>query len=225
MSGREIFKMTLPVMAGYVPLGMAFGLFAVGQGLPAWVAMATALLIYAGSVEFMLVAFIISGASLGTAFVISFLLNFRHFFYTLGMLDQITHLKHKLYFIYALTDETYALLKTKSGDFEPKDLDKIFNLTALFHQIYWVLGVSAGAWCGELLKLDFAGIEFSLTALFAVLTIAVLRQQKSPPLAILSAGVGLVGLFVFPREYYLFGTITAGVAILAVFRRHFGARV
>ncbi|HDX6329465.1 AzlC family ABC transporter permease [Campylobacter fetus] len=80
MSKFEIFKSTIPVMMGYIPLGLAFGLYGVGSGLPIWVMSLTSIVIYAGSVEFLLVAFIVSGSSLSSVFFISFLLNFRHFF-------------------------------------------------------------------------------------------------------------------------------------------------
>ncbi|WP_202930873.1 AzlC family ABC transporter permease, partial [Campylobacter fetus] len=105
MSKFEIFRSTIPVMMGYIPLGLAFGLYGVGSGLPVWVMSLTSIIVYAGSVEFLLVAFIISGASLSSVFFISFLLNFRHFFYTMAMLNEIKSLKNRMYFIYALTDE------------------------------------------------------------------------------------------------------------------------
>ena len=183
MSKIEIFRSTLAVMMGYVPLGLAFGIYGISQDLPVWALALTSLLIYAGSVEFVLIAFIVTHASLVDTFVVAFLLNFRHFFYTMSLLDELRFVRHKIYAVYALTDETFALLKARAflrpeelGGERPvtpqrlKELDLLYNLTAVLNQSYWVAGVVTGAVLGASLKLDFSGVEFSLTALFAMLT-------------------------------------------------------
>ena len=114
MSKFEIFRSTLAVMMGYVPLGLAFGIYGISQDLPVWALALTSLLIYAGSVEFVLIAFIVTHASLVDTFVVAFLLNFRHFFYTMSVLDELRFVRHKIYAVYALTDETFALLKARA---------------------------------------------------------------------------------------------------------------
>ena len=207
-------------MMGYVPLGLAFGLYGVGAGLPVWVMTATSVLVYAGSVEFMLVAFIVGGASVFDVFIVSFLLNFRHFFYTTALLDEIKALKRRFYFIYALTDETFALLKSR-GVKEGEDATLLFNLTALLNHSYWIFGVSAGAILGSNLNIEYKGIEFSLVALFAVLTYEIYRANPAPRVLGLALGCAVVGLFLLPSQYYLFGVILGGIAVLLAFRRYF----
>ena len=94
MSKFEIFRSTLAVMMGYVPLGLAFGIYGISQDLPVWALALTSLLIYAGSVAFVLIAFIVTHASLVDTFVVAFLLNFRHFFYTMSLLDELRFVRH-----------------------------------------------------------------------------------------------------------------------------------
>ena len=216
----KIFESTIPVMMGYVPLGFAFGLYGVSMGVDTWVMGLTSVMIYAGSVEFLLIAFIVSGANLWGVFFVSFLLNFRHFFYTLSLLDEIRRLKFRYYFIYALSDETFALIKSRS-DIDDTNRDLIFNFTAFLNQIYWVFSVILGSILGRNLALDYSGIEFSLAALFAVLSVEVFKRQKSKSVAMLGFSVGILGLFVFPLHYYLFGSMIVAMAILLMFKRAF----
>lgn len=220
ISKIEIFKSTIPVMFGYIPLGLAFGLYGSSNGLPIWVMGLTSVIVYAGSVEFMLVAMILANSSLFSVFIISFLLNFRHFFYGVSMLDNIKLLKNKLYFIYALTDETFAILKSRK-DINKENINLIYNLTAFLNQIYWVFGVILGATFGSILNINYKGIEFSLVALFAVLSYQVFKSNPNKNLLILSLICAVVGLFIFPQKYFLFGSIISGIVILLVFKRLF----
>ena len=218
MTKKEIFISTLPVMAGYIPLGLTYGIYGVSMGLAVWVMSLSAMLIYAGSVEFILVSFIITQASLVDTFLIAFLLNFRHFFYTMALLPQIKALKNKFYFIYALTDETFALLISKN--FTPND-DKnmIFNLTAIFNQSYWVAGTTLGAILGASVDFDFSGVEFALLALFVVLSYEMYRKNPQKSVILIALICSLVGFLFFDKNYFLFGTIMLGIALLLAFKR------
>ncbi len=234
MSKFEIFRSTLPVMMGYVPLGLAFGIYGISQDLPVWALALTSLLIYAGSVEFVLIAFIVTHASLVDTFVVAFLLNFRHFFYTMSLLEELRFVRHKIYAVYALTDETFALLKARaflcpdelSGD-QPvtpqwlAELDLLYNLTAVLNHSYWVAGVVVGAVLGASLKFDFSGVEFSLTALFAMLTYEVFKANPQYKVLFLGFACAFAGLFIFPTKYFLFGTLIFGTAVLLLFRKYF----
>lgn len=218
----EIFKSTLPVMMGYLPLGLAFGLYAVSLGIKPWIVIFTALLVYAGSAEFMLAVFIVTKASLLELFFVIFLINFRHFFYTLSLLDEIKTLKFPFYFIYALTDETFAMLKARAlAGQNPKDLNRLYNLTALFNHCYWLIGCAFGAFLGVALPFDYSGIEFSLCALFALLAYEIFKKERNFNVLSLAFACALVGLFILPDRYYLFGVLIAGISVLCVFRRYF----
>ncbi|MEE3777141.1 AzlC family ABC transporter permease [Campylobacter sp. CX2-4080-23] len=216
----KIFQSTIAVMMGYASLGFAFGLYGASMGMPSWIMGITSVMVYAGSVEFLLVAFIVSGANLWGVFFISFLLNFRHFFYTLGLLEEIKKLKFRYYFIYALSDETYALIKSRN-DIDDTNRDLIFNFTAFLNQIYWVFSVILGSILGSNLNLNYKGIEFSLAALFGVLSYEVFKRDKNNRVAMLGFGVGILGLFLFPLHYYLFCSLILVMLILIIFKRLF----
>lgn len=223
-SKTEIFKTTIPVLMGYVPLGIAFGIYGINAGLSAGVLALTSIFVYAGSVEFVLVAFIVSKASLAETFFVAFLLNFRHFFYTMSLLDEIRALKRRVYFIYALTDETFALLKSRDFSQNRQNLDLIFNLTAALNHSYWVFGVILGALLGASLDVDFSGVEFSLAALFAMLTYEVFKVNPNERILFLAFGCAFVGLFVFPTQYFLFGALMSGILISLAFKKFFIVR-
>ena len=108
---RVALQRTLPVLAGYLALGTAFGLLLNGIGLGVFWAAAMSILVYAGSAQFLAVSLIAGGTSLPQVALLTFLLNFRHFFYGLSMVDRYQGMgRRKGYLIFALTDETYALL-------------------------------------------------------------------------------------------------------------------
>lgn len=220
LSKFEIFKSTIPVMMGYAPLGIAFGLYGISSGLPLWVMSLTPIFIYAGSVEFVLVAFVVTSASLVDVFIVSFLLNFRHFFYTMALLGEINQLKNRIYFIYALTDETFALLKARKSNID-ENKNLLFNLTAFLNQIYWFFGVNFGALLGSNLNISYKGIDFSLVALFAVLIYQIFKNNPNTKVLFLGFGCSIVGLFIFPERYFLFGSLIAGAAILLIFKKKF----
>lgn len=219
MSKKEIFKNTIPVMLGYIPLGFAFGIYGASSGVPAWVLVIACFMLYAGSGQFVLVAFIVAKATLIEVFLISFLLNFRHFFYTMTLLDDIKRLKNRIYFIYALTDETFALLVSRKKT-ENENTNLVFNLTALLDQSYWVIGVTLGAIFGNILPVKFDGVEFSLVALFAILTYELFKANPNHKVLSLGFAIAFIGLFAFPSQYFLFGSLILATAILAVFRRY-----
>lgn len=207
-------------MMGYVPLGFAFGIYGVSSGLPIWVMGLTCLFVFAGSVEFVLVAFIITKASLIDTFIIAFLLNFRHFFYTMSLLDEIKTLKNRYYFIYALTDETFALLRSRHKK-PNENTNLLFNMTAILNQSYWVSGVLSGAIFGSILDTDFSGIEFTLVALFAILTYEMFKFERNYRVLSVGFACAFMGLFIFSDRYFLFGSLICAMAILLIFRRYF----
>lgn len=199
----SIVRMTFPILFGYVPLGIAFGLFAVLTGFPWYYAILMSACIYAGSVEFLVVIMLSSFSSLLQIFIAVFLVNFRHFFYGLSMINEFKVIKGfaKKYCIFGLTDETFALLKLVEVDNENKA--KVFTIVTALNQFYWVFGVFIGSYFGSYINLDFEGIEFILTALFVVLSIELYNKIRSKKAFILSAVIGCVCMFAIPSSYML----------------------
>ena len=146
---------TLPVMTGYVVLGLGFGILLSTKGYNALWALAEGLIIYSGTMQFVSIDLFTSGASLYTAGLTALMISARHLFYGLSMIERYEKVKglKKFYMIFALTDETYSLVC------ESDDPDYCFWVS-LFDQIYWVSGTIIGAFLGQVLPFDSRGIDF-----------------------------------------------------------------
>lgn len=204
---KRVFPQTIPVMVGYISLGIAFGVLLRSIGYGTVWAFLMSLFIYAGSAQFLAVELLAAGATLTQVAVLTFLLNFRHLFYGLSMIEKYrkTGIK-KVYLIFGLTDETYALL---TGYKPPKDLrdeDYYFAVTLLNH-IYWISGCVLGSLMGSVIPFDTRGIDFAMTALFAVLVVEQWKTHKNHFPAILGFGVTIAALIIFGADNFLIPTL------------------
>lgn len=163
---KQAFIKSLPVLAGYVILGMGFGILLRDAGYGVLWALAMSVLIYAGSMQYVGVGLLATGASFLTAILTTVMVNARHLFYSISMIRQYKDAgKFKPYLIFALTDETYSLLSDgKTPDEEHAHLYRF--LVSLFNQSYWITGGILGNLLGGVLPFSTKGIEFSMTALF-----------------------------------------------------------
>ena len=162
---KEAFLRSVPVMAGYVVLGIGFGILLRDAGYGVAWAFAMSLLIYAGSMQFVGVSLLAGGASLLTAALTTIMVNARHLFYSISMIERYQTAKYKPYLIFALTDETYSILsdgKTPEG----ADPDRYRLLVSAFDHCWWVTGSVLGNLLGSVIPFSTRGIEFSMTALF-----------------------------------------------------------
>ena len=200
---KQVFPKTIPVMAGYVSLEIAFGLLlqSIGYG-PVW-AFAMGLFIYAGSAQFLAVELLAAGADLIHVALLTFLLNFRHLFYGLSMIEKYRGAGiRKIYLIFGLTDETYALL---TGYRTPEGMDdKTFCFAVtLMNQMYWVLGCVLGSVVGSIIPFDTTGIDFAMTALFAVLVVEQWKNNKTHIPALAGFAITVVSLMIFGADSFL----------------------
>ena len=163
---KNAFFKSIPVFAGYVVLGIGFGILLRSAGFGVLWAFAMSTFIYAGSMQYVGVSLLSGGASVITAALTTFMVNARHLFYSISMVDTYKDAgPYKPYLIFSLTDETYSLLcdkKTPPGD----DPDRYRFFVSLFNQCYWVLGSVIGSLLGAVIPFSTEGIEFSMTALF-----------------------------------------------------------
>lgn len=208
-------RSTAPVMAGYLVLGAGYGLLmqSRGYGLP-W-ALAASVFIYAGSLQFVAVDLLTGGVSLLTAAVTTLLVNARHLFYGISMIDRYRSTGcAKPYLIFGLTDETYSLLCTR----ENRDTGYFVRVTALDH-LYWISGTVIGSIAGQLLTFSTEGIDFSLTALFLTVMIDQWKSTKEHIPALVGLLSAVVCLLVFGRDSFLLPTMGAIVALLLLLRK------
>ena len=200
---RQAFYKTIPVLAGYLVLGIGFGILmrSAGYGV-VWAASMSAL-IYAGSMQFVGVGLLTGGASIITTAVTTLMVNARHLFYSISMIETYRGAGgYKPYLICALTDETYSLLcdgKVPDG-VEP---NRYRFFVSLFDHCYWVAGGVIGNLLGAVLPFSTAGIEFSMTALFVASFTEQWLTTKDHAPAITGLLCTLISLLAFGRENFL----------------------
>jgi 4-azaleucine resistance transporter AzlC len=214
----NIFKMTIPIMMGYIPLGMAFGLLLSKLLIPWYYAFFMSLFIFAGSGQFLVLTLFASQASILEIGVATFLLNLRHSFYGLSMITTFKHFSWKKhYLIFGLTDETFALLKT--NDIPEENREKAYLIITALNQSYWIAGSVIGAILGNILPFNYEGIEFSLTALFVVLSIDLYNKSKLHKPFLIAIIIGFVGMFVFPPAKMLILSLSVAALVLILFKK------
>ena len=168
---RLALKTSLPIMFGFVPLGIAFGLLFQELGYPWFFATLMGIIVYAGAAQFMAIGFLSAGLGVLEIAMSTFFLNSRHMFYGLAFLESFGNWNlRKFYLIFGMTDETYALLTTIKVP-EKYIKERFYLFITLFAQLYWVLGCTIGALSADILTFNTDGIEFAATALFVVLLI------------------------------------------------------
>ncbi|MGM0771822.1 MAG: AzlC family ABC transporter permease [Halobacteriota archaeon] len=212
-------RTTLPVFLGYIPLGMAFGFLLEGAGYHWIYAPLMSIFIYAGAGQFIAVALLAAGAGLTEFAITTLLINLRHSFYGLSLLEKFSGVgKIKAYLIFALTDETYALLTTTHAPDEGSKGKFYFYISLLDHS-YWILGSFLGAVLGSVLDLRLEGMTFVLTALFVVLTIEQYHASRSRFPFMAAMGAGVISLLVFSPDNMLLLSIFIGTLILIAYEK------
>ena len=215
---RQAFYKSVPVLAGYVVLGTGFGILLRNAGYGVLWAASMSLFIYAGSMQYVGVGLLTGGASVLTTVITTVMVNARHLFYSISMVDKYKDAgKYKPYMIFALTDETYSLLcDGKVPDGADPDLYRF--LVSLFNHSYWVAGSIIGSLIGGVLPFSTVGIEFSMTALF----IASFTEQWLTTKDHIPALTGLLStllcLAVFGKERFLIPAMLLITLVLTLLR-------
>lgn len=215
---RKAFYKSLPVMAGYVVLGTGFGIMLHNAGYGVVWAAAMSVFIYAGSMQYVGIGLLTGGASVITTIITTIMVNARHLFYSISMIDKYKGAgKYKPYMIFALTDETYSLL-CDDTDHSEETINRYRFFVSLFNHSYWVVGSVIGSLLGTVLPFSTKGIEFSMTALF----IASFTEQWITSKDHIPALTGLICtalcLIVFGAERFLIPAMLLITLVLTLIR-------
>ena len=208
------FRQSIPVMLGYIFLGIAFGLLLQDAGYSFIWAFFISVIVYAGSMQFVLVSLLTGGAGLLYTAVMTFFINGRHLFYGLSFVEKYKKMgKACPYMIFSLTDETYSVL---CGTKVPEELDedKVFFWISLLDHSYWVMGSVLGALAGSYITFDTTGIDFSMTALFLVIVTEQWQEQRSHFSAITGVVCGVIWLLLLGPDRFILPALCSCVVIL-----------
>lgn len=216
---KAAFPHTIPVMTGYLFLGIAFGILLTSKGYHFVWAVAMSIFIYAGSMQFVGAELLASALNPLNAFMITLMVNARHLFYGLSMLVKFRGTgKYKPYLIFGLTDETYSLLC--SCDI-PDNVDKnqFMFFIAFLNHIYWVVASAAGALLGSMFTFSTEGIDFVMTALFTVIFINQWKSRKNHVPALTGLAASVMCLLLFGPENFIIPSMVLIIAALTIFRK------
>ena len=218
---RRAFKDTLPVLTGYLVLGLGFGILLNAKGYNAIWAFIMSVIIYSGTAQFVFITFLTSGASLAEVAITSTVMGARHLFYGISMLERYNKILNKfkrIYMIHALTDETYALVSSADANLN----EQYYFYVSLLDQSYWVAGSVLGALLGAVIPFNTKGVDFSLTALFITICTEQWLDNKNKISNHLSAMTGfaasLICLAAFGRKNFLIPAMAAIIIILFLLR-------
>lgn len=209
---KYAWKASIPVMAGYVVLGIGFGVLLEDKGYGWWWAALMSLTIYAGSMQYVAVDLLAGGAAFVSAALMTVFVNIRHVFYGLTMLEKYNAAgREKPYLILALTDETFSLVCSAQL---PEEIDekKYYLYVSLLNQCYWVIGSVFGAVAGTVIPFSSTGIDFAMTALFVVIFVEQWEKTKQHLPAVSGIVISVLCRIVFGASGFL---IPAMIGILA----------
>jgi len=208
---------TLPVMAGYIVLGISFGIFARVNGFDFFWTLAMSLFIYAGSMQFVGISLITGGAALITTAVTTLLVNVRHLFYSISMIDKYRGSgARKPYLMFGLSDETYSLVY---GDVpEGVNPHKFRFLVTILDQSYWVIGTTIGSLLGSVITFNTAGIDYAMTALFVTVFVEQWKSTNEHRPALIGVGVTILCLVIFGSSNFLIPSMALIALALIVLR-------
>ena len=212
------FPNTIPILAGFLFLGIAYGIYMNQSGFKFYYPMFMSFIIFAGSVEFATVSWLLGSFDPVNIFFLTLMINARHLFYGLSMLEKynIPGWK-KLYLIYGMCDESFSINATVDV---PKDIDKglfMFFVTML-NQIYWVAGATIGGIFGSFIPFDTKGIEFVMTALFVVIFLENWLKEKDHSASVIGLFISFICLTIFKGTNFIIPSMIIILSVLTLLR-------
>lgn len=216
---KKAFTATLPIMAGYLVLGVGFGIILKSKGYGVLWAFAMSTVIYAGSMQYLAIDLICGGAGLLTTALTTLMVNARHLFYGISMVEKYKNAgKAKPYLIYALSDETYSLVCVDL-DMEEGERNKFCLFVTALDQFYWVLGSVLGSLLGAVISFNTEGMDFALTALFVTVFVEQWLSTRDHAAAIVGVGASVICLVLFGSGSFLIPSMVAITLALTLMRK------
>ncbi|MDO4176850.1 MAG: AzlC family ABC transporter permease [Bacillota bacterium] len=221
---RRAFIKTIPVLTGYLVLGIGYGIIMQVKGFGILWALGLSLFLFAGSMQFVAIGLLTGGASLLTTALTTLAVNARHLFYGISMVDKYKNARRKPFLIFALTDETYALVSNSldTDKMEEGERDNYFFLVSFFDWIYWSTGTAIGCLAGSVLHFNTAGIDFALTALFVSIFVEQWIETRDHTAAITGVLASILMLLVFGADNFLIPAMILIAVALTVMRKKKG---
>ena len=213
------FPNTIPILAGFLFLGMTYGIYMNVSGFSFWYPCLMSLTIFASSVEFVAVNLLLGAFHPIQALAMTLMLNARHLFYGISMLDRFRGLGlKKIYLIFGMCDETFSINYTAEI---PPDVDRgwfMFFVTLLNH-LYWFAGATLGGIFGSFITFNTEGLDFVMTAMFVVIFLEQWLKEKRHESSLLGIGLSVLSLIAFGADGFLIPAMLSILAVLTLLRK------
>lgn len=200
---RVAFPYTIPILTGFIVLGIAFGILMDAKGLGVGWVMMLSMCTFAGSMQFVAVTLLTAAFQPWYAFFLTLMVNARHIFYSISMLDKFRNTgKYKPFLIFSLCDETFSVLCSSEP---PKDVNRTMFMfcVALMNYLYWVIGSLLGSFLGNFITFNTEGLDFVLTALFVVIFLNQWDSLQHHIVPCIGVGCSVVSLLLFGQEQFI----------------------
>lgn len=200
---REAFPYTLPICAGFLFLGVSYGFYMSSKGFNVLYPIFMSMFIFAGSMEFVTANLLLSAFNPISAFILALMVNARHLFYGISMLEKYKNMgRKKFYLIYGMCDESFSI---NCNVKIPEGIDKGWFMiyVNLLNQCYWVFGAALGAVLGKVIQINTKGIEFVLTALFVVIFVEQWIEVKNHIPALIGIILPLTCLILIGSKHFI----------------------
>ena len=216
---RAAFPVTLPVLTGFLVLGLAYGVLMATKGYgPLWAGLFSAVA-FCGSMQFVSITLLTTVFDPFQAFLLSLMVNARHIFYGLSLLEKYKGLGWKRWFcIYTLCDENFSLTSTVEPP-EGVDRGTFFFAISLLDWLYWVVSSILGGVLGNFLTFNTTGLDFALTALFVVLLLEQVSKRENRPAAVIGIAATVVSLLLFGADNLVIPAMVLILVVLLAGRR------
>ena len=216
---KAAFPQTLPIFTGFWFLGMAYGIYMNASGFSFIYPLCMSLLIYGGSLEFVAVEMLLSPFAPLQTFIMALLIQARHLFYGLSMLDKFKGLGWKKYYlIFGMCDETFSINCSAKI---PDDIDRgwFYLWITLLNQFYWSAAATTGGIIGSLLKINTSGISFVMTAMFVVIFLEQWLKEKEHTSSLAGLAISVLCLIIFGPDSFMVPTMVLVVGLLTLLRK------
>ncbi len=213
------FPYTVPILAGFVFLGIAYGIYMNASGFPAIYPILMGATIFAGSMEFVTVNLLLGMFEPLGAFLLTLMVNARHLFYGISMLDKYNGTgRKKYYLIFGMCDESFSINCTTNIS-EGVDKGWFMFFVTLLNHIYWVCGAALGAFLGPFVRFSTEGISFVMTALFVVIFLEQWMKETVHYSALIGLGITVLSLVIFGGENFIIPAMLMILFCLTIMRK------
>lgn len=216
---KAAFPFTIPVLTGYLSIGIAYGVYMNSLGFPFWYPPLCGLTVFAGAMQFVLANLLLGAFAPMYVFLLTLMINARHLFYSVSMLEKYGGAgRSKWYLLFALSDETFSV---NISAIPPRDIDphKFYLATSILDQFYWVLGSLIGGLIGALITFDTHGIDFMMTALFVVIFVEQWLTHPAHWPAMIGVLASLLCLIVFGADMFILPAMLLILGALTILRK------